>query len=306
MTVKIILAILQIFGIFLVGWFARHKDYIHEEELTRWSRFILDILFPLFVFNTIVKNFESDRLSELWPLPLIGLGIILIGTVLGYFFRLGLKNKKPDFVKTFHHFCAVNNFGFLPIIIVYNLWGEIALARLFFFNLGSSIGFWTIGVALLGNSKLHKSYKSIITPTVVALFLALLLSITELNTYIPDIVLKISSTVGAAAIPCMLILIGASLYPFPVMKDKRDLAYLSLLRLILLPFLFIILVKLLPLNEDVKNIAYIVSLMPAAVTSTVLTRRYGGDPDFAAQAAVITTLLSIITVTLGLTIIEFI
>jgi predicted permease len=304
MVFKIILAIGQIFGIFIIGWVARYKKYIHEQELTRWSRFIIDILFPLFVFHNIINNFEADRLNQLWPLPIIGLAIIVMGTFLGFFLKKGLKNKNPELIRTFHHFCAVNNYGFLPIIIVYNLWGEVAVARLFFFNLGSSIGFWTVGIALLGESKITGAYKNIITPNLVALFIALFLSISKLNIYVPDIIIKISATVGAAAIPCILILIGASLYPFPRKNYSRDLIYLTILRLILLPMLYIILIRILPLNEDVKNIAYIVSLMPTPVMSTILTRRYGGDPGFAVQAAIVTTLVSIITVTIGLSIIQ--
>jgi predicted permease len=303
MITKIIAAIGEIFGIFLIGWLARYKKYIHEQELTKWSRFTIDILFPFFIFHNIIEHFEVDRLHQLWPLPLIGLAIVLLGTLTGFLCKLGVKNKNPDFIKTFHHFCAVNNYGFLPIIIVYNLWGEVALARLFFFNLGSSIGFWTVGIALLGNVNITSAYKKIISPNIIALFFALFLSISGFNFYIPDIVIKISATVGAAAVPCILIIIGASLYPFPRMTNLRDLIYLTIIRLMLLPVLYIFLITLLPLNNDVKNIAYIVSLMPTPVMSTILTRRYGGDPEFAAQAAVLTTILSIFTVMIGLSII---
>ena len=54
----------------------------------------------------------------------------------------------------------------------------------------------------------------------------------------------------------------------------------------------------LTLAEDVRNIGLIVSPMPASLSSTVMTRRFGGDPDFAVQTAILTTLLSIITVPL--------
>jgi predicted permease len=40
--------------------------------------------------------------------------------------------------------------------------------------------------------------------------------------------------------------------------------------------------------------------MPVSVSATVLTRRYGGSPAFAATAALLTTLASLATVPLGL------
>jgi predicted permease len=106
----------------------------------------------------------------------------------------------------------------------------------------------------------------------------------------------VADMVGRAAVPCILILIGASLYPFPGIHGKRDLAYLVFVRLFLLPLLFVSVLWMLPVAQDVRNIALVVALMPASVSSTILTRRYGGDPDFAARSAVVTTIASILTV----------
>jgi len=300
MTTIIIMAIAQIFGMFAVGWLARHLKYIGEGEINRWSHFVIDFLFPLLVFNSIVKNFEADRLSELWALPVLGLGMMTFGALCGFVLKRGLKSSDLNFIKTFHHFCAINNYGFLPLIIVLNMWGEAALAKLFFFNLGSNIAYWTIGVGLLGESNIKKALKNILTPSLVALFFALVLSITGLNHFVPEILLNICGSAGSASIPIMLILIGASMYPFPAIRDKRDLTYLTFVRLIILPALMILLIELLPLSADIKHIAFIVALMPASMSSTIITRRFGGDPDFAARAAVLTTLVSIITIPIGL------
>ena len=49
------------------------------------------------------------------------------------------------------------------------------------------------------------------------------------------------------------------------------------------------------------SIAYVVALMPSAVMSVILARRHDGDPEFAAETAVVTTVISIVTVPLVLT-----
>jgi len=295
-TQEIILAILEIFGVFGLGYYARHLGYINETDLNRWSRLVIDFLFPLLAFATIVRGFQAERFAELVPLPLIAFGLMAFGSVCGYLFRQFLKTDDPDVRKTFHHFCAINNYSFLPIIIIQNLWGEEALANLFFFTIGSSIGYWTIGVALLGNPHPLETLKKIVSPNLVAVFLALALVLTGWRDHLPNLVLNISARAGAAAVPTMLILIGATLYPFPSMKNKRDLAWLVLVRLVILPFLMVAILKILPISEDVFRIAFVVALMPAAVSSTLITRRYGGSPQFAAQAAILTTLLSVLTV----------
>jgi predicted permease len=54
----------------------------------------------------------------------------------------------------------------------------------------------------------------------------------------------------------------------------------------------------------VRNVAVIVALMPVPISSTVLTRRFGGSPRFAAQAAMVTTLLAAVTVPLAVMLLQ--
>jgi hypothetical protein len=97
----------------------------------------------------------------------------------------------------------------------------------------------------------------------------------------------------------MLLLIGASLYDSKkVFENKRDIIYLSFIRLILIPLLSILLLWLLPLPDDAYRVAFVVAIMPVSVSTVVLTRKYGGSPDLAGQAALITTIASIISIPL--------
>ncbi len=299
MIPSILLAIAHTFGVFFVGWVARRLKYINENDISRWSRLVIDFCMPMLVFHTITKSFETDRFGELWPLPLLGLGIIVFGTLCGIVLRMGARSTDPRVPPTFHHFCAINNFGYLPLIIVLSVWGNEGLARLFFFNLGSLVGFWTIGVGLLGGS-LRRAAKNILSPSLAALALALVLCLTGLNDRVPKIITLITGSVGAASVPCMLILIGASLHPLPRITEKFDIAYICVVRLLLLPFLLIVIVAQLPLHPDVRHLAFIIALMPGPVSSTIITRRFGGSPEFAAQVAIATTTLSIATIPLSL------
>jgi hypothetical protein len=76
MTLAITLAILEIFGLFAIGVLARHSGYINDNEIDRWSKFVLDILFPAYIFHSITSGPGGQPFIELWPLPLIGLGLV--------------------------------------------------------------------------------------------------------------------------------------------------------------------------------------------------------------------------------------
>jgi len=232
MTLAVVLAIVQIFGMFGVGWLARRRGYIGEEDLTRWSAFILDFLTPPLVFHSIVRDLDVDRLRELWPLPCIGFGGMALGAVVGLACgRLLGRHATADVRRTFHHLCAINNYGFLPIIIVQNLWGATGLAQLFFLHLGSTLGYWTIGIGLLSGGAWLGAVRNLATPSLLGLVLALVLAVTGWRRYVPDVVVNTAGAIGAAATPCFILLSGAGLYPWPRMRHKGIVAGLTLLRL---------------------------------------------------------------------------
>ena len=302
MLTSIITAIIEIFGVFAIGAFARHKNYVRDEDISPWSMIIIDLLFPMLVFSSIVKDLDVSRLKVLWMLPITAFGIMAIGAVLGTVLKLGMVNKGNGRMETFHHFCAINNYSFLPLIVISNLWGNEYLALLFLASIGSEIGLWTIGIGLLGRGDIKSSLKKILSPNTIAIIAALLISCLGAKEFIPEVVIRIFSKLGNAAVPLMLMMIGASLYSSStsIIKNKRDIAYLSFVRLLLIPFITIMILKLLPLPEDAYRVLFVIAIMPVSVSAAILTRRFGGSPEFAGQAAIVTTVCSAATMPLML------
>ena len=294
MIKQVIFAIIEIFTIFAIGGYVRHKKMLEEEDLTRLSKLVVDVLFPLMAFASITKNLNPNKLNELWIMPLAGFSIIALGAILGIILKKGLKNRSPERVATFHHYCAMNNYVFLPIIILHNLWGEEYIPLLFIMTIGSTIGLWTIGVGLLGGN-LKEAIKNIFSINLLTVIIAI--AVVLLKIPVPAIVTSISTKVGSAAVPLMLILIGAAIYGAPhLFKNKWDISYLTFVRLILIPLIIVGILKLLDLPENLFRVIFIVSLMPVSSSSAVITRRFGGDPNFAGQAIIVTTIASIITI----------
>lgn len=298
MMSSIIYSIAEVFIIFAIGALARHLKYIQETDLNHWSKLIIDFLFPMLVFSSIVQNFQTNQTAGLWIMPTIGFGMMAFGAVCGYILKIPMRNSSPDRLKTFHHFCAINNYGFLPLIIITNLWGDKLLPDLFILNIGSNIGYWTIGIALLSKGDWKTGLKNMLTPMIITLVIALLVVLCGVRGYVPHLIVKVCHFVGGNAVPFMLLIIGASLYDTPrvTLRHAGEIGYLCFVRLLLLPILMILILKALPLSESYYNIAFVVALMPTSVSSTIITRCYGGSPQYAAQAALITTIASIFTI----------
>lgn len=298
MLVKIIYAIIELFCMFSVGALAMKVKFIEEKDLSKLGQLIIDIMFPMLVFSTITAKFDPSQLNELWMLPVFGFGLMFSGGILGFAFRYGMRNRKDERMITFHHFCAINNYVFLPLIIIQSLWGAKYVALLLIMNIGSTLGFWTVGVGILSGGCIKRTIRNIFSVNLLAVVLAL--SFCFLKIPVPQIVTNVFDKIGGAAVPLMLIVIGAGIYnsAHHLLKNKWDIIYLSLVRLILIPLILVNILKLLPLPLEVFRVVFVVSIMPVSASAVVFMRRFGGNPDLAAQAAVVTTLLSILTIPL--------
>lgn len=297
----ILLAIAEIFGLMAIGGLARKLDYLDERDIDRWSKMVLDWLYPAFIFSSITSGFQTERLGELWTLPVIGFGLSLFWVALGFGLKSGLKTDDPVKKRTFLYFCAMNNYGYLPIVIVQNIWGNGAmLASLIFLNIGSTAANWTIGVGVFGSANFKTTLRNMTSPNLVGTIIAIVVSVFGWHHYFPTIINHIVEKIGVASVPLLLILGGASLFRRTSFYLSWQVFYVTIVRLLILPFCAIVVLKMLPIASDIFHIAVIVALMPVAISGPIMARVYKGDVDFAANAALVTTIASILTIPLGL------
>ena len=235
-------------------------------------------------------------------MPLAGFLMMAAGAVLGFLMQPLLRHRNRERLATFVHICAINNYIFLPLIVVENIFGfGRHVALLMVMNVGSTVGFWTIGViTLTGVSRdmLRHSLKQIFSINIVAVAAAV--AVLLLDIPVPAAVMKIVRTLGSLTIPLTLILTGAALYRDAggLFAHKAAVVIVSVVRLAVIPAIYIAVLKMLPLPRDIYEVCFVVALMPAAVASALVSRLYGGDGEFASQSVVITTLLALATVPL--------
>lgn len=299
MMYQVFLSILQTFLVFGVGALAWKLRMIGQEDIDKLSRFTLDMLFPMLIFSTITRNFRPDQLTELWLMPLLGFALMAFGAGAGWVFKRLMKSKGHGREGTFHHICAINNYVFLPIIVLQNIYGDRHVALLLLMNVGSTVGFWTIGVlTFTGGGSIRKTVKSIFSVNIAAVAAALLVSFFRIP--LPTVVSNTVEYLGNITVPLMLVVIGVALVNCfrGMLENWYDMLLLSTVRLVLIPVAVLLLLRLLPLPGAMYQVTAVVALMPAASSSVLVAKRYGGDPDFAGRAIILTTLFSLGTIPL--------
>ena len=302
---KVFLAILETFVMFGLGAWLFHRKWLTEEASKSLSKVVLDVFFPFLTFATITTQFKKEDFSELWIMPVAGFMLMFVSFFFGWGLKYCMKVKTKERMGTFHHICAINNYVFLPIIVLENIYpASRHVALLLIMNVGSTIGLWTVGIiAFQGQINFKKVFQTFYSINVIAVVIALAWLFSPVP--IPQLLKSVSLKLGNMAVPMMLIIIGGALYRCAgkMLEHKFDLFLISVVRLVLIPVIIILMLKFIvlrffPIPQDMAEVLMIVVLMPAASSSVVFAKEYGGAEDFAGAAIVSTTLLSLATIPL--------
>jgi malate permease and related proteins len=179
----------------------------------------------------------------------------------------------------------------MPVILF--AFGRAGLAHASIYFVASAVIVYTAGVfiAVHGGHGFQRAVSGIVrVPVLYALVAALFFLAT--HTEIPMAIMRPMGMLSDAAIPMMILVLGMQLKraTFP----KRPTAVLVAVGLSLLvgPIVGIILTRLLGMTGLARDVAIVVSAMPAAVVTTVLALEFDLDSDFVTSIVFVSTLLS--------------
>ena len=138
------------------------------------------------------------------------------------------------------------------------------------------------------------------TPTMISILLGVIIGLSGLSRFIPGFVLSSMETAGNCMGPMSMLLAGIVIgeYNLPELMKNKKIYLVSLLRLIILPALFVGALKLMNLPGDIMIVVLIAFATPLGLNTVVFPSAYGGDKKTGASMTVISSLLSIITIPL--------
>jgi hypothetical protein len=122
-----------------------------------------------------------------------------------------------------------------------------------------------------------------------------------INPSLPQVLTGTISTIGQVTTPLAMLLIGSTL----ATNDRREIfsdkfVYLfAVLRQLALPLILLPVLNILIHNELIRNVTFIMLLMPVANSCVLFANEYGADEKLASKVVFITTLLSILTIPAG-------
>lgn len=117
-------------------------------------------------------------------------------------------------------------------------------------------------------------------------------------------VTSIVDFLAAAAVPCALFAMGASLATYPLRGDVAPAVVLTTLKLVVHPLLvWLIAVPVLGLEGLAVSVAIVMASMPSAVNVYLFGERYRAAPGIAARTVLLTSVCSMLTIAVALTLV---
>lgn len=300
-------AVLPVFGLMMVGFFLRRIHWLTAEADQSLLRICVNLLLPALIFESVLGNPALQRPENLFLPPMVGMATVLVGIGLAWVATpfTGLENASER--RTFALTTGLHNYSYIPLPLCILMFDSGTLGVLMVHNVGVEITMWTVGVAVLSGRGLSGGWRRILSPPLIALLLALALNglghFVHLNGQLAAPGKTLMTAVhwlGQSAIPVALLIIGA------IVADHlsqlrgghwiRVVLVSVLVRLVVMPVLFLLLAKYLPCSVELKRVIIIQGAMSSAVLPIALARHYGGDPRTALQVVLGTSLAGLATI----------
>ncbi|MEX2445770.1 MAG: AEC family transporter [Dehalococcoidia bacterium] len=138
-----------------------------------------------------------------------------------------------------------------------------------------------------------------------ALYAALAgVAVNVLNIDLPPTIASPTSSLAAAAVPVMLVVLGLQLQTAGGRDHMLDTAVVNVARLAIAPVVAWYAATALGLTGDVRGTLVVLAAMPTAVIVTILATEFRAQPAFVTRVVVTSTLAAMLSLTLVITIVQ--
>lgn len=275
-----------------IGGLLFKKGLITKEGSKSLANLLLYVVLPCVVVKSFCVARTPERMNGLLVSFLAALGILLLAMAVSHL--LFKKNPIDDFGAAF------SNAGFMGFPLVAAVQGSEAIFYAAGFVALLNALQWTYGQSLISGDPGYRSPKAILkNPLVLSLLLGILLFCFEIP--VPAIASDLLAALAALNAPLAMVILGVYLAqtdPKTLFNDPH-LYVVAAARLVLIPLLTILVLKLLPAQyAAIATTLVIVAAAPIGSNVAVYAQKLGKDYAYAVRGVCLSTLLSAITMPL--------
>ncbi len=303
---QLLLLILPVFALIGIGAVMRRVRWLNAEADASLLKLVVNFLYPCLIFENVLGNVALRQPGNLLLAPLVGFATIAMGIYLSYYAGRSLGLTQGEGLRTFAFSTGIYNYAYMALPLMTALFSDHSgsVGVMLVHNVGCEAAIWTVGILMLTGLSLREGWRKLFNAPVVALIAAVLGNTLDVGRFMPSVATNVIHLSAVCAIPLGLLLIGATLMEYferpRELFDARVTLASSVLRLGVLPVLFLLLAKFIPFPDDLKRVMIVQAAMPAGILPLVIAKHYGGRPLTAVQVVIGTTVLGLFLIPLWL------
>ena len=312
---------LVLFLFMALGFMLNRKKLLPENAAGVLAKLETNVLVPCLIFHTFNTYCTVQNFTQKWIYILYGAIVMAVSLVIGILLT-GLFTKDAYRKKIYNYSFAVANFSFMGNAVVLGIFGTEVLFDYMMLTLPLNLYVYSYGVASLAPDCSGKrfSIKALINPICIAMLLGIVCGLTEVFLHLEAFTAHVGladavgiegfsvvgflktaiSSAGACMSPLAMILTGFVIggYNFKKLASDKKIYFVSVLRLVVIPAAFIGAFMLLDTDPAILRVTLCATAMPLGLNTVVIPAAYGGDTIDGASMALISHLMSVVTIPL--------
>ena len=285
-----------------VGYVISKLGVVESKGTALLSKLENNVFIPALVLGTFINNFTRDKLATAWQFLVCGFVVIIISIPLAILCAK-LCAKDEYIQKIYTYGLAFSNFGFMGNAVVAAIFPDVFMEYLIFvLPFWFFIYVWGVPSLLIPHSDKKSSFKDAMRNLVNPMFVAMLVGmlIGALGVKMPEFLGSAVSSLGDCMSPIAMLLTGMTIAKIDLKSMLKNLSIYAVtaIRIIIMPLLAIAILAFIDIPYALKLCSVCAVAMPLGLNTIVVPAAYGKDTSVASGMALVSHLLSCITIPL--------
>ena len=288
---------LKLFLLLVLG-FVLFKCHIFDEYTNKKiSALIVNVASPMLIISSIAGVEGSNKSIVFLMIGariLMYIGFIILGKIINRLFPFPKKDWP-----VYECMVVFANTGFMGYPVLLDVFGQEAVFYASLIHMAFNFFVYTYAIMCLtkgDDSEFKLNFKQLLTPGIILIFVGIFIYLFDIQ--LPSVLMDTINSVGSLTAPLSMMMIGSSLAVYPIKNsftDWRSYVF-AFVRLMIVPFVTMIMCRLLHIDAYYANITIITNAMPVGSMVLMLATQYNANVKIVTRNIVVSTLLSVITI----------
>lgn len=288
---------LKLFLLLVLG-FVLFKCHIFDEYTNKKiSALIVNVASPMLIISSIAGVEGSNKSIVFLMIGagiLMYIGFIILGKIINRLFPFPKKDWP-----VYECMVVFANTGFMGYPVLLDVFGQEAVFYASLIHMAFNFFVYTYAIMCLtkgDDSEFKLNFKQLLTPGIILIFVGIFIYLFDIQ--LPSVLMDTINSVCSLTAPLSMMMIGSSLAVYPIkdsFTDWRSYVF-AFVRLMIVPFVTMIMCRLLHIDAYYANITIITNAMPVGSMVLMLATQYNANVKIVTRNIVVSTLLSVITI----------